>query len=67
MTRPEWEVINRKIGNRTACNLVNTETRYQVASFDDWTLAEAIASILNTVGPAVLDAEMKAAGSREPF
>ena len=65
--RPKWEVVSRKMGNRTASHLVNTETRWQVASFDDWTLAEAVATILNSVGPAVLEAEMKAAAGREPF
>lgn len=65
--RPKWEVVNRKAGNRTASHLVNNETRFQVASFDDWTLCEAVAAILNTVGPAVLKAEMDAAAIREPF
>lgn len=62
-----WAVVNRKAGDRTACALVNTETWWQVASFDDWTMAEAVAAILNQVGPAVLAAEMATAAQSEPF
>lgn len=62
-----WAVVNRKAGNRTASTLVNTETWWQVASFDDWTMAEAVAAILNQVGPAVLAAETAKAGASEPF
>lgn len=62
-----WAVVNRKAGNRTASTLVNTETWWQVASFDDWTMAEAVAAILNQVGSGVLADEMATASQTEPF
>jgi len=64
---PKWVIVSRPAGHRTAYTLVNTETWVQAGTINEWDLAEGIARVLNQVGPAVLDAEMMAAGSREPF
>lgn len=64
---PKWIVVSRPTGpHRTTFMLCDAWAGVQVATFDDWSHAEAVAAVLNGAD-SVLTAEIANAKSREPF
>lgn len=64
---PKWIVVSRPTGpHRTSFMLCDARVGAQVATFDDWELAEATAAVLNGSGN-VFDAEVRNARARQPF
>lgn len=66
-----WLVVSRKPRpHQTIFMLVDNRHSHggeQVATFDDWAMAEGIAAVLNAAGPKALDDAIDTIKQAEPF